>query len=128
MKLFYFLLLLNFGLSAQVGTGEWRLHVPNKKAIDVVVEGNLVFAAFENGLQEYDTGANETSLWTDVNGLSDINLTCLGHDASQKALFIGYDNGNIDKIVDNKVTNIPAIRLAQVPGNRKINRIYIFCN
>ena len=125
MKLFYFLLLLNFGLSAQVGTGEWRLHVPNKKAIDVVVEGNLVFAAFENGLQEYDTGANETSLWTDVNGLSDINLTCLGHDASQKALFIGYNNGNIDKIVDNKVTNIPAIRLAQVPGNKRINKIVL---
>ena len=123
MKLFYFLLFINFSLSAQVGSGEWRLHIPNKKAIDIVVEDNLVFAAFENGLQEYDTEANETSLWTDVNGLSDINLTCLGYDASQKALFIGYDNGNIDKIVDNKVTNIPAIRLAQVPGNKKINKI-----
>ena len=123
MKLFYFLLFLNFSLSAQVGTGEWRLHVPNKKAVDVVFDGNLVYAAFENGLQEYDIEASETSLWTDVNGLSDINLTCLGYDASQKALFIGYDNGNIDKIVDNKVTNIPAIRLAQVPGNKKINKI-----
>ncbi len=126
MKLFYFLLLLNFSLSAQVGTGEWRLHVPNKKAIDVVVEGSLVYAAFGNGLQEYDTELNETSLWTDVNGLSDINLTCLGYDVSQKALFIGYDNGNIDKIVDNKVTNIPAIRLAQVPGNKRINKIVPF--
>jgi hypothetical protein len=126
MKLFYFLLFLNFSLYAQVGTGEWRLHVPNKKAIDVVVEGNLVYAAFENGLQEYDIEASETSLWTDVNGLSDINLTCLGYDASQKALFIGYDNGNIDKIVDNKVTNIPAIRLAQVLGNKRINKIIPF--
>lgn len=123
MKLFCFFLFLNFTLFAQVGTGAWRFHVPNKKAIDVIIQENLVFSAFENGLLEYDTDANETSLWTDVNGLSDINLTCLGHYDSQKALFIGYDNGNIDKIVDNQVTNIPAIRLAQVPGNKRINKI-----
>lgn len=123
MKIFYFFLFLNFSLCAQVGTGEWRLHVPNKKAIDVVIQDNLVFAAFGNGLLEYDTDASESSLWTDVNGLSDINLTCLGSYDSQKALFIGYDNGNVDKIVDNQVTNIPAIRLAQVPGNKRINKI-----
>ena len=123
MRLFYIFLFLNFGLFAQVGTGQWRLHVPNKIAEDVVVQGNLVFAAFGNGLLEFDNDANESSLWTDANGLSDINLTCLGNYSSQNALFIGYDNGNIDKIVDNQVTNIPAIRLAQVPGNKRINKI-----
>jgi hypothetical protein len=47
----------------------------------------------------------------------------LGYFSSQNALYIGYDNGNIDKIADNQVTNIPAIRLAQVPGNKRINKI-----
>jgi len=74
MKLFYFLLFLNFSLSAQVGTGEWRLHVPNKKAIDVVIEGNLVYAAFENGLQVkeqiIDDDESKTNTVKDVTPIS----------------------------------------------------------
>jgi hypothetical protein len=123
MRFLLLFLVLQLNVYAQIGTGQWRLHVPNKKAIDVVAYDNLVFAAFENGLLEYDNDAEETSLWTDVNGLSDINLTCLGYYPSQKAIYIGYDNGNIDKIVNNTVINIPAIRLAQIQGNKRINKI-----
>lgn len=123
MKLFFFFLFISIGATAQIGMGQWRMHVPNRTAVDVVVQGNIVYAAYENGLLEYDIAANETSLWTDVNSLSDINITCLGNYTAQNALFIGYENGNIDKIVDNQVTNIPAIRLAQVQGNKRINRI-----
>ncbi len=37
---------LTVAFTAQVGTGQWRLHVPNKKCIDVVANDNSVFAAF----------------------------------------------------------------------------------
>ena len=99
-KLCVFLLLgiLNLNVNAQIGTGQWRLHVPNKTCIDVVANDHGVFAAFENGLLEYDINASETSLWTDVNGLSDINITCLAYDEVNNAIFVGYSNGNIDKI------------------------------
>ena len=104
---------------AQIGTGQWRLHVPNKKCIDVVANDNSVFAAFENGLLEYDINASESSLWTDVNSLSDISITCLGYDEIHDAVFVGYSNGNIDKIQENEVYNIPAIRLAEIQGNKR---------
>ena len=42
---------------------------------------------------------------------------------SENALFIGYDNGNIDKLQNNSVTNIPAIELAQIQGSKKIYSI-----
>jgi hypothetical protein len=127
-KLCFFLLLglMNIKVLAQIGTGQWRLHVPNKKCIDVVATDQSVFAAFENGLLEYDFNASETSLWTDVNSLSDISLTCLTYDEINNAIFVGYSNGNIDKIKNNQVYNIPAIRLAEIQGNKRINRIVPF--
>lgn len=103
--------------------GQWRLHVPNRKALDVVVSNNITYAAFTNGLLEYDQSANESSLWTSVNGLSDLDISCLGKYDGNGAVFIGYVNGNIDKIEGNTVTNIPAIRIAQIQGNKQINKI-----
>ncbi len=104
----------------QIGTGQWRLHIPNRKAIDVLKVDQSVFCAFEDGLLEYDTESSEKSLWSCVNGLSDINLSALG--SYNNALFIGYENGNIDVIKNNKVINIPAIKLAQIQGNKRINK------
>ncbi len=125
---FLFALFLTFNLGAQIGTGEWRLHVPNKSGIDVVVGENVVYTAFGSGLMEYDIATSDISLWTDVNSLSDISLTCLEYYSAQSALYIGYENGNIDKIVNNKVTNIPAIRLAEISGSKRINKIVGYNN
>jgi hypothetical protein len=129
-QLFVFIvsMLLTSNLVAQLGMGQWRLHVANRKAVDVVAGNNLVFTAFQDGLLEYDIAHSESNMWTAVNGLSDLSLTCLGYYPAQNAVFVGYENGNIDKIVNNTVTNIPAIRLAQVPGSKRINKIVEFEN
>ena len=123
---FLFALFISLNLSAQIGVGDWRLHVSNNSAIDVVEGNNVVYTAFKNGLLEYDVASAETSLWTDANALSDVSLSCLEFYSAQNAVYIGYENGNIDKIVDNKVLNIPAIRLAQVQGSKRINKIQAF--
>ena len=125
---FILFLMLSYTATGQIGTGQWRLHVPARKAIDIVAGNGLVYTAFENGLLEYDPIANETSTLNAVNGLSDINLTCLTFDASRKTLYIGYENGNLDKLQDNRITNIPAIKLAQIPGSKKINKIVSYGN
>lgn len=122
------LLVLSYNVAGQIGTGQWRLHVPAQKAIDVVSLDNVIYTAFENGLLEYDIDASETSISNAVNGLSDINLTCLASDLSRNAIYIGYDNGNLDKLKDNRITNIPAIKLAQIPGSKRINKIVPYGN
>ncbi len=124
--LIFAFLVCTFFSYGQIGMDQWRIHVPNREAIDVTTDGNLVFAAFDNGLLEYDPSAGETSVWTDVNGLSDVKLSALGRDLSNKKVFVGYANGNIDVIANNTITNIPAIRLAEIQGNKRINRIVNF--
>lgn len=118
-----FITLFCFSTFSQIGMGEWRLHVPASKAIDVVAGNNRIFSAFESGIFEYDITDDEKRLWTSVNGLSDISPSCLLFDQTTGSVFIGYENGNFDELNNNTVTNIPAIKLAQVQGSKKIHRI-----
>ncbi|MGB0914423.1 MAG: two-component regulator propeller domain-containing protein [Crocinitomicaceae bacterium] len=128
MRLLIFFLFCSANLFSQIGTGQWRLHIPSDKAIDVIAKSDRVFTAYTNGLTEYGYSSKELSVWNAVNGLSDITVTCLGNSESNNAIFVGYENGNLDKIKNNAVTNIPAIKLAQVQGSKRINRIVEFDN
>lgn len=123
IRIFSFLcLLFPVAALAQIPTGEWRMHIANK-AIDIASGNGQVFAALETGLLEYDINAKEASLWTDVNSLSDIQVSCIYYHPESTSFFVGYKNGNIDRIQNNTVTNIPALKLAQVQGDK---RVYAF--
>lgn len=122
------LLLSTSSAFGQIGTGQWRLHIPAGNAIDVVAQSDRVFAAYTNGITEYDFESQEISVWDAVNSLSDITVACLGKCTSDNSVFIGYENGNIDKIKNNKVTNIPAIKLAQIQGSKRIYKMVEYDN
>lgn len=119
-------LFISFGLFAQVETGSWRLHTATMRALDIAQDDEFVFTAYENGLMKYHLASKEKTLLNKMNGLSDILLSCIYYDTLDQALYIGYKNGNIDKISGNTVINIPAIKLASISGSKKINRFYRF--
>lgn len=132
MRFLFILIFLPQLSSAQIGMDQWRLHVPNKKALDIVTTGNLIYTAFDNGVLEYDLITNESSMWNNVNGLSDISVSCLGHESVTKSVFIGYENGNIDQLRGSEVANIPGILLAQIPGDNKVYKFvehngFVYC-
>jgi flagellar hook assembly protein FlgD len=106
---------------SQIGTGQWRLHVSTTQAIDVAAGDGLAFCAFPSGLIEYDLNEQEKTVWTNINGLSDVGLSALYYDPTEKSFWIGYENGNIDKLKNNVITNIPAIKLASIQGNKTIH-------
>ena len=126
MRLLFFFFLISLNANSQIGTGQWRFHVPSKEAIEVVALSSKVYVAFEQGINEFDYSSGELTEWNSVNSLSDVTITSMGYSFAQSALFIGYDNGNIDKIKNNKLTNIPAIKLADIQGSKKVNKIIEF--
>lgn len=128
--LFVFLfLIVNSFVFSQIGTGEWRFHTATSKAIDVAVTENKVYTALENGLLILDISNNdETELLNILNGLSDISISCLYWDEVESALFIGYENGNIDKLKNGRIYNIPAIKMASVASSKRINGFNRFQN
>ncbi|MDF3028303.1 MAG: hypothetical protein K0S23_2610 [Fluviicola sp.] len=120
------LLVALLGLSSsafsQLGTGEWRMHVAAAQAVDVAYGDGLALAALKTGVIEYDQAAGETKIYNDLNGLSDILVSCISYDPGTKSFFIGYDNGNIDQLYsDGSIVNIPAVKLAAITGNKRIN-------
>jgi hypothetical protein len=120
----FLILFLCFGsnfIFAQIGTGTWRFHSSTSKAIAIAASKSTVFTAFENGLFEYDIASKEKKLWTAINGLSDIEISCLYFYAETNQLYIGYKNGNIDVLKEGEIFNIPALKLASIPYSKKIN-------
>ena len=107
---------------SQIGIGKWRIHTSTKKAIDLAVSDKQIYVAFENGILQLDLLNNYDPYMLDImNGLSDITISCLYWDQINSSLFIGYENGNIDKIQDGVVFNIPAIKLANIANSKTIN-------
>ena len=120
------LLLGLMGLSSaafgQLGMGQWRMHVAASQSIDVAYGDGLAMAALKTGVIEYDQAAGETKIYNDQNGLSDIIVSCITYHPGTKSFFIGYDNGNIDQLYsDGSIVNIPAVKLAPMTGNKRIN-------
>lgn len=122
MRLLIFFSLFSFSVFSQVGTGQWRLHIP-EDPVDVAILDNEVYIAYEKGIGVYNKSSHELSIWDDVTGLSDISISCIETCSSDNSVFIAYENGNLDKLKGNSVTNIPAIKLAQIQGSKKIYKM-----
>ena len=123
VKVFVLIITLVVGnyFCAQIGMGQWRLHVASGQAIDLACVNNTIFTAFSNGVHVYNSDTEEEELLTDINGLSDINISCIYYDSVSDAILVGYENGNIDKITNDDIYNIPAVKLAEVPNSKRIN-------
>ncbi|MFN5680231.1 MAG: hypothetical protein ACK46P_07960, partial [Flavobacteriia bacterium] len=106
IKRLVLLILLAFGsvAYAQIPMGNWKFHVASAQAIDIVTDGERIFTALTNGLYIYNPYTEEGVLKTALNGLSDIEISCLYHDGLDNAVYIGYQNGNIDKWQNGKIT------------------------
>ena len=122
MKHIFFLVLLasmSCNFHAQIAMGTWRLHVATGKAIDVANSDQYIFTAYENGILRYDFETKEKKIYTQVQGLSDIQISSILFDSLQNALYVGYKNGNIDKITPTQTINISALAQASIPGSKK---------
>jgi hypothetical protein len=106
----------------QLAMGEWRMWVSTSQAVDVAFGDGLAVAALNSGVIEWDEAAAESKIYNRQNGLSDIKVSCIYYHSGTKSFFIGYENGNIDQLYSNgQIVNIPAVKLAQLSGNKRIN-------
>lgn len=117
---------LNFfvhSFHAQIGVGDWRMHISPNDGIGVVQSEEYVHLALSRGLLSYDLQSGEKTIRTAANFLSDVNLTAIGYHAPSDGVFIGYSNGNLDMLFGERIVNLPAIPQSSVSGVRRINSI-----
>lgn len=134
IKLVFFFVVVSDMVCAQVPMGEWRMFTPNNDPRGIERIEDKIFVAFENGLFEHDIASGENDLWTAANYLSDVGLTAIEVHEPSKTLVISYENGNLDLIQNNVLINVPALVLATITGNKRINKmvsredfVYVAC-
>ncbi len=124
LRILFIYFLLNFSVNAQVGTGQWRMHVAAKKAVDVATGNNRVVCGLETGVLLHYIAEKESKIYDATNGLSDVSVAKVAYEIQSKSFVIGYQNGNLDILNANDgVVNVPGIVLASVSGSKKINQI-----
>ena len=108
-----------------VSIGNWRTHLPYQKVIGVQPVGNKIYAATQYELFYYDTEDNSINILNKINGLSDIGISTIGYNESQRKLFVAYINANIDLIdKDGNIKNMTDIKDKSIMGNKNINHVY----
>ena len=108
-----------------VGIGNWRTHLPYQRVIGVEPVGNKVYAATQFELFYYDTEDNSINILNNINGLSDIGISTIAYNESQRKLFVAYTNANVDLIYnDGTIKNMSDIKKKDIVGNKNINNVY----
>jgi streptogramin lyase len=122
-----FLIFLYTITNAQsIAIGQWREHLPYTSVISVAQGEDIIYAATPYSIFAYNKADNSIQRLNKINGLSDHSISTIGYHPSYKALFVAYNNTNLDIIINNKITNVPDIKNKAMSGKKQINKIRFF--
>ncbi len=108
--------------------GHWRHHLPNNNIIALAETPDRIIGASAYALLIFNKEDNSISKFDKVQGLSDFGITTIAYAETQNLLVVGYENGNIDVVKNDNITNIPDIRIASIIGSKRINNITVTGN
>lgn len=118
--------LLPIASVAQNAVDSWRVHpfFVGARLQNNIDTGDKIYYLSSNSLYCYDKQTQENETLNQTNYLSDVAAAGIYYDYSQKMLFIAYDNGNLDVILDNgRIVNMPEMRDAQITAVKMPNHI-----
>lgn len=121
-------------------TADWKLHMPfDRWATDIIDTPDRVYftaRTFEenanltersmasNSLFCYDKQSDEVTSINHRNTGSGNAVACMAYNPSAHYLLVVYTDCNIDFIYDDgRVFNLPALKMASIPGKKEANRI-----
>ena len=116
------------GRSAQARqVNEWEAHTSFSEATDLVVSGARVWVATTGGLYAVDPQLGDIARWTVVDGLSNVGASALDEDPGRGQLWVGYDDGLLDRIdtVSGSIRTYRDIARADQYPSRGINRLRV---
>jgi ligand-binding sensor domain-containing protein len=119
-------LTIPFESSAQLQpVGQWRDHLPYQQVTGVTHTTGRIWASTPYSLFSVDPADNSIERWSRTNGLSETGISAFGAEPNGQRIIIGYNNSNIDVLVDDKIINIDALKNADLSGDKSIQAVYI---
>lgn len=114
--------------AAQLAVGQWRVHLPSLNGIGLAETEEGIYLGTEEMVLYYDRESGEMERITRIEGLSDLGISAIRYSNEYKLLVVAYENGNVDLIDDRqlkrKFTNLNALKLRNMTGQKRINKIY----
>jgi hypothetical protein len=115
-----------FCQSPEVPLGSWRTHLSYENVISLAISPSHVYGATEVGILVFDRADNSLSTYNKLSGLTGSGITVIEFDQNNQQLIIAYENGDIDFLRENSVTNFSRLKdLNTVTGSHRINDITI---
>jgi len=108
-----------------IQVGKWRTHFSYNQGEQVAVGNNEVYCIASGNMFSYNKKSNTLNPLGKMEGLSDNQISAIRWSKSTNYLLIGYDNGNIDVLENQKITNIPDIKNKLNLSGKRINHIYV---
>lgn len=107
----------------QVPIGSWRDHFPYDDCIAVTRSDQKVYAATELGLVSYNTQDNSVERLNKINALTGIGISSLRYSREQDLLVVGYRDGNIDILSDDRTWTLNDIVNSNILASKTVNGI-----
>jgi len=120
---FFSLIFSTLFANSQIAVGSWQDHFHFENIISAYKMNNQqIVGVAQNGLIYIDTDGSITKL-TKTNGLYDVGISATEFFPDINTIIIGYENGNIDIVSENGVTNISDIKRKNISGDKYIYSI-----
>ncbi|MHB9056784.1 MAG: type IX secretion system anionic LPS delivery protein PorZ [Paludibacteraceae bacterium] len=126
--LLFFILFIGLSVQAQVAMGKWRTHFAYNMIDQIIQSDNKVFAISEGKLFSVDKRDGSMEFYSKLTGLSGIAISKIEYDDVNKILLIVYQDGNIDFMSSDGVSNLPDYYNKQMTSDKSINHIFIANN
>lgn len=112
---------------SQIGVGQWREHFPYRHTVDVCV-GNqgIIYCATPFSVFSYNKNDNSVERYFKGNGLSDTDVTTINFSQEDDVLVVGYENGNLDLIVQGQLINVPELHTSSILADKRVNEVYFY--
>lgn len=119
-------LIFPFASQAQLQPiGQWRDHLPYQQVTGVTYTTDKIWAFTPYSLFSVDPTDNSIERWSRTNGLAETGISSMAAEPAGNRVVIGYNNSNIDVLVDDKIVNINALKNASIAGDKSIQSIFI---
>lgn len=111
------------GQFPNVPIGSWRDHLSYYQTQKLTKVENKILVSAKSAMFFYDKDDKSVERFSKVNGLTDAGIRTLSYDNQSKCIVVAYENSNIDIIYNDKVYNIPDVKIRSIEGSKLINNI-----
>lgn len=119
----FFVLVTVFAQAQQIGTGQWRIHLPFNSTAGIAETPRYVYSWANFGFYRYDKETNASERLSKIQGFSDIAVSYIAYNSEKDLLVIAYQDANIDLVRNGQIINLNDVQRAFINGDRTVKNI-----